>query len=339
MGRVRQIQLHRPGKNGHFRLVESELKPLKSGEVRINVHYSGLNFADVMMRLGLYPDAPKAPFCPGYEISGFVSALGVGTENQGLKVGDPVMAGLYFGGHADVVDIPLWQVRKIPQGTSLEEACALPVSGLTGDIALHEMARVRKEDEVMIDCASGALGKVMIELLKDLGVQSIWGLTSQKEKFAVIEERGAKPVLDHEWQAPHYGADVIINSRGGESLLRHRKTLRPLGRMVCLGASHMVGKGKLSYLNVVSEFLSMKKVSPIDLMNENRGVFGLNVLKLFESPKVLESSLDRIGYLLEKGRLSVAIDRIFLPQEAQAAWDHLGSGLSRGKVLIKWRED
>jgi NADPH:quinone reductase-like Zn-dependent oxidoreductase len=341
MGNLRQIQLFSPGKRGHFKVVESDLKSLKSGKIRISVHYSGLNFADVMMKLGLYPDAPKAPFCPGYEISGVVTALApdVETNNQGLRVGDHVMAGLHFGGHADTVDVPWWQVRKISPDICLKKACAVPVSGLTADMALHELARVRKEDVVMIDCASGALGMVMIEILKDLGVKTIFGLTSKNEKLSVIKERGAIAVLDRDWQAPQYKADLIINSRGGESLLRHRQSLNPLGRMVCLGASHMVGQGQLSYMTVLHQFLSMKKISTIDLMNENRGVFGLNVLKLFERPEVLSGSLHRVCDLFEEGKIQVALDRLFLPQEAEAAWEHLGTGKSQGKVLIKWRDD
>lgn len=336
MGKYQQIQLFSPGKRGQFKLVSLDSRPLKSDEVRIKVHFSGLNFADVMMRLGLYPDAPKAPFCPGYEVSGEICE--VGTEVIGLSLGDRVLAGLHFGGHSQEVVAPAWQVRKLESEVSLELAASLPVSGLTADFALGEMARVRSQDVVMIDCASGALGAILIGLCKEAGVTQIFGLTSKESKFSEIEKRGARPVLYQGWCAPKYSADVIINSRGGETLLTHRQSLRPLGRMVCLGASHMVGKGSLSYINVIREFLSMKKIGPIDLMNENRGVFGLNVLKLFEKPELLKASLERISKLFEEGKLSPVVDQAFSPHEATVAWDKLAQGKTMGKVLIDWSQ-
>lgn len=331
---IQQIQLSSPGKRGQLKVVKVESSNLGLSDVRIRVHYSGLNFADVMMRLGLYPDAPKAPFCPGYEISGVVSE--VGTEVKNVKVGDQVLAGVHFGGHSEEVCVPSWQVAHLPSGFSLKEAAAFPVSALTADFALNELSRVRSSDEVMIDCASGALGKVLIEILKDIGVSTIWGLTSKEDKFSEIEKRGAKPLLDRNWQASSYKADVIINSRGGESLTRHRNSLKPLGRMVCLGASHMVGSGKLSYWQVLSEFFAIKKLNPIDLMNENKGVFGLNVLKLFEHPEVLKQSLERMVKLASSGDISVSIDSTFSPDDATKAWDRLANGKTAGKVLFDW---
>lgn len=334
MGKYQQIQLFSPGKRGHFKLVTLDSRPLKSDEVRIKVHFSGLNFADVMMLLGLYPDAPKAPFCPGYEVSGEISE--VGPEVSELQIGDKVIAGLYFGGHSQEVVVPAWQVKKLKNTVSLELGASLPVSGLTADFALSEMARVRGQDIVMIDCASGALGAILIDLCRENGVTKIYGLTSKESKFSEIEKRGAIPILYQKWQAPHYNADVIINSRGGATLSTHRQSLNPLGRMVCLGASHMVTKGGLSYIQVIKEFLSMKKISPIDLMNENRGVFGLNVLKLFEKPEILKSSLERISHLFDEGKLNPIVDQTFSPHEATEAWDKLGQGKTKGKVLIDW---
>jgi NADPH:quinone reductase-like Zn-dependent oxidoreductase len=83
-------------------------RPPGDDEVAIDVAYSGVNFADIQMRLGFYPDAPKRPFVPGYEISGTVTA--VGKNVHGLRPGDAVMAGTYFGGYASHVTIPARQV-------------------------------------------------------------------------------------------------------------------------------------------------------------------------------------------------------------------------------------
>ena len=100
------------------------------GQVRVRVHAAGLNFAEVMARQGLYPDAPKPPCVVGYEVAGVVDALGPGAV--GPPVGRRVMALVRFGGHADVVCAPAEQVLEIPDELSLEEAAALPTTCCSG---------------------------------------------------------------------------------------------------------------------------------------------------------------------------------------------------------------
>src|SRR3954468_3645923 len=95
-------------------LVIREISPRAPGddEVTIDVAYSGVNFADVQMRIGLYPDAPKRPFVPGYEVSGKVSQIGKHVRD--VKLGDAVVAGCYFGGYASTITVPAHQVFKLP---------------------------------------------------------------------------------------------------------------------------------------------------------------------------------------------------------------------------------
>src|SRR5512143_622894 len=104
-------------------------RPPADDEVAIDVAYSGVNFADIQMRLGFYPDAPKKPFVPGYEVSGTITALGANVKD--LKVGDRVVAGTYFGGYASHVTIPARQVFKLPSSVDLAGGAALPVNYFT----------------------------------------------------------------------------------------------------------------------------------------------------------------------------------------------------------------
>lgn len=339
MGHLTQIQLVRPGKFNSLQLVNAATaKAPQKGEVVIKVRFSGLNFADIMMRLGLYPDAPSAPFCPGYEVSGEIIEVS-SHESRDLQVGDLVMAGCYFGGQASHVTVPSWQVQKLAPAFDLKLAAALPVSGLTCDLALGQLARVRTQDSVMIDCGSGALGSLMISYLLHLGCKEVIGLTSNKDKLSTIEARGAKAMLVEQWQHQNsIKVDVIINSRGGKSLGHDQDKLRPLGRIIALGASHMVAKGRLSYFNVLKEFLAMKKVSFIDLMHANQGVMGLNVLRLFEKPELLIESLQNVAGLAAQGVLIPQVDKVFKASEVEAAYDYLGQGQSRGKVLLEWED-
>src|ERR1043165_1827010 len=147
-------------------LVTRQIAPPPPGddEVSIDVAYSGVNFADVQMRIGLYPDAPKKPFVPGYEVSGRISAVGKNVKD--LAVGDKVIAGTYFGGYASTVTIPAHQAFKLPSAFDLAAGAALPVAYFTAQLAVFEMARVRKGDNVLIECATGGVGVLAMQMAK-----------------------------------------------------------------------------------------------------------------------------------------------------------------------------
>src|SRR6185369_15436789 len=137
-----QIAISKFGSASTLKVSDLTPRAPADDEVAIDVAYSGVNFADIQMRLGFYPDAPKKPFVPGYEVSGTVSAVGKGVRD--VKPGDAVVAGTYFGGYQSHVTIPARQVFKLPQSVDLAAGAALPVNYFTAQLALFEMARVRK---------------------------------------------------------------------------------------------------------------------------------------------------------------------------------------------------
>src|SRR5882672_7281718 len=101
----------------------------QAGEVRVRIRAAGLNFAEVMARQGLYPDAPKPPCVVGYEVAGVVDALGPGVSAP--AVGQRVIGLVRFGGHADTVCVPLDQLLNMPDGMDFVEAAAIPVNYVT----------------------------------------------------------------------------------------------------------------------------------------------------------------------------------------------------------------
>jgi NADPH:quinone reductase-like Zn-dependent oxidoreductase len=335
MVKARKILLNRPGNRANFSIVEFEVPCVISAhDILVEVHFSGLNFADVMMRLSLYPDAPKAPFTPGYEVSGIVVAVGESITD--IAVGDKVMGGSYFGGYCSHVVLPSWQVRKVPESLSLEQAGGLMVSYLTAAFSLFELARVRAQEHVVIDCGSGALGAVLIKLLRQQGVRRITGLTRRESKLAKIDAHGARGMTHDQWRKSSEKADVMINSRGGRTIKADLYRLAPLGRMICLGASNMVRDNKVNLIQVIGEFIKMEilgRPSVIGLMNQNCGIFGLNVLKLFDAPEKIERLLGDEFF----SPVAPEIDEVFSYQDVQQAHEKLGSGRSSGKILLSWK--
>src|SRR6185369_6233152 len=144
--------------------------------VRIRVHAAGLNFAEVMARQGLYPDAPKPPCVVGYEVAGVVDALGPGVD--GPAVGARVLALVRFGGHAELVCAPVRQVVELPGALGFEEAAAIPVNYLTAYHMLFRVANVRPGQRVLVHMAAGGVGLAVLQLCRTVGGVETFGTAS-----------------------------------------------------------------------------------------------------------------------------------------------------------------
>src|SRR5882762_4759143 len=154
------------------------------GEVRIAVRAAGVNFADVLARIGLYPDAPKPPVVVGYEVSGVVDAIGPGVTTH--REGDRVVALTRFGGYADRVVVPALFAFPIPDGLDYTTAAAIPVNYLTALIALYRMANVTAGETVLIHGAGGGVGIAATQLARLRGARII-GTASATKHDAIRE--------------------------------------------------------------------------------------------------------------------------------------------------------
>ena len=163
------------------------------GEVRIAVKAAGVNFADTLARVGLYPDAPKPPCVLGYEVAGEVEALGEGVSSH--AVGDRVIAGTRFGGQAEVVVVPAAQVLPLPQRLSFEQGAAFPVNYGTAYAALIVMGGMRENDRVLIHAAGGGVGIAATQLARNRGAE-IFG-TASPAKHDAIRAQGVRYPIDY----------------------------------------------------------------------------------------------------------------------------------------------
>jgi 2-desacetyl-2-hydroxyethyl bacteriochlorophyllide A dehydrogenase len=319
-------------------LVTRQIAPRAPGndEVAIDVAYSGVNFADVQMRIGLYPDAPKKPFVPGYEVSGRISAVGKNVKD--LAVGDAVVAGTYFGGYASTVTIPAHQAFKLPEKMDLASGAALPVAFFTAQLAVFEMARVRKGDRVLIECATGGVGVLAMQMAKHVGAE-VTGLTTSAHKKKFIEEHGATAYTLDEFQADKSltGYDFILNSSGGGNIGWQRRRLRLTGRIVCIGMSSGVKDGKRSFLRIAKALLSMPRISILRLFNDNTGVYALNALHVLRDPEWI-AKLTRSMATIPAMQLEPHVGKVFDASEVGQAHDFLSSKQATGKVLIAWNQ-
>ena len=346
-GRVkRSLQVTQHGGSDVLKITVSPEEQIQDYSVRIKVHAAGINFADIMMRMGLYPEAPKPPFTPGYEVAGEVTEIGAGVT--AFRVGDRVLTLTNFGGYTSEIVAEYYSLYKIPEHLSYAEAAAIPVNFLTGWIVLKEMARVHAGDRVLIPSAAGGVGLAAVQIAHQEGAHVV-GLVSSLTKSGIVQSLGADEVWTNErWHESDDGDagefDIILDSVGGESLRRSYKRLAPAGRVVSFGVSSMVQRERRSVLKALSVIIQSPLFTPISLMNNNRGVFGLNLLPLCQATaqdpqSMVHRSLSKILRGFHEKRYRTVIGRTYPLAEGGAAHDYLQSRANIGKVVLTCQEN
>jgi NADPH:quinone reductase-like Zn-dependent oxidoreductase len=314
------------------------------GEVRIAVRAAGINFADTMARLGLYPDAPKPPCVLGYEVAGTVESVGEGVSEH--SVGDRVVAGTRFGGHAELVVVPAEQALPLPEQFSFEQGAAFPVNYGTAYAALVVMGSLRGGDRVLIHAAGGGVGTAATQIARNIGAE-IFGTASPGKHEAIRAQGVNHPIdyrsLDFEAETMRItggeGVDLVIDALGPTSFRKDYRLLRPGGRMVMYGLSEGTREGRRDIPAMLKSLTRMPLATmpwwkSLAVMNENKGVFGLNMLKWWER----EGNLDRVTEPLmadvAAGRLEPVVAESFPFERAGEAHRFIAERRNVGKVVL-----
>jgi NADPH:quinone reductase-like Zn-dependent oxidoreductase len=310
------------------------------GQVRIRVQAAGLGFAEVMAAQGLYPDAPKTPCVVGYEVAGVVDALGDGAE--GHPMGARVLALTHFGGHADVVCVPAEQVFAIPGDKSFEEAAALPVNYLTAYHLLFRAAGIRPGERVLVHMAAGGTGLAVLQLCRTVGDVEVFGTASAAKHETLRAEGCAHPI---DYRAVDYaaevrrltggeGVDVVLDPLGGKDWRKGMKLLRPCGRLVAYGFANLASGQRRRHAHVLSQVAGIPLLTPLQLMNHNRSVSGVNIGRLWSEMAILRQEFQAVLELWAAGRIEPRIDRSYSFAEAAGAHRRILQRQNTGKIVL-----
>ena len=308
-------------------------------DVRIRVRASGVNFADVLARLGLYPDAPRPPCVVGYEVAGTIDA--VGRAVTGYHEGDRVVALTRFGGYSDMVAVPVTQVFHFPDALSDSEAAAVPVNYLTAALALYRMAALAPGETVLIHNAGGGVGIAATQLAR-LRRATVIG-TASSAKHAALRSFGVEHAIDYRnadvAQAVREitkgrGVDVILDPIGGRSFLTSYRMLAPLGRLIIFGLSAAAPGERRSIMGVFNAWWTTPRFDPLSLINRNRGVFGLHLGHLWDERRQLAPLMDMLLSELQAARLAPVVARTFPLERAADAHRFIQSRQNIGKVVL-----
>ena len=315
-----------------------------AGEVRIAVRAAGLNFADTMARVGFYPAAPKTPCVLGYEVAGEVDTIGA--DVSGLVIGQRVMAGTRFGGQAELATAHARDVLPMPDNLSFEEGAAFCVSYATAYAALIIMGGLRADSRVLIHSAAGGVGTAATQVARNAGAE-IFG-TASASKHSAIQAQGVHHPIDYRSQdfkaevrrlTDGEGVDIVMDAIGPTSFRKDYRILRPGGRLIMYGLSEALNENGRSVRTALTSLLrlptsTMPWWNAARLLNQNRGVFGLNLLSWWRR----EGGMDRITRPLltdlGAGRLAPVIAKTFPFERAGEAHRFLAERRNIGKVVL-----
>ena len=305
------------------------------GEVLVRTAAIGLNFADLFVRSGDYPRAPKPPFVPGMEISGTVEAVGGGVTD--VTPGMRVVAVPIFGGHAEKVVAKATHVFPLPDGVDLVEAAAVPVAFLTAWYACAR-AEVAEGDRVVVTAAAGGVGSALLQVLKEKRAKTI-ALVGSEAKAAACRALGATEVgtyasADALIERAGGRVDVVVDAIGGRVFRRLWRRLGPSGRYVLYGFAAASGASGVAKLTAARELLPMVLFSPYSFVQSCRTLIGFNLSLLPNRTGELQRMAREVFALWKDGRIHPVLGPRFSFERLPDAHRALAGRGTTGKVVI-----
>jgi len=327
-----------------FTLADIELAPLQENEVLIESEAFGLNYADVMIRRGLYSERPKLPCVLGYEIVGTI--IQTGQKEDRHLIGTRVVALTQLGAYAQHVIAHIDRVCPIGDEIHPNTALALTLQGVTACYMSRYIAPVRKGEKVLIHAAAGGVGTWLIQLAKHAGATVIAKVSSEQKRqhclalgadFAINYYTSHDYVAEVENLIGKHQIDVSFNPVGGKTYRQDSKLLGAGSKMLLFGGSELM-TGKLGALSKLWFLIQMGVVIPIFQSIYAKSLLGINILQLMDSkPHVIQHCLAEMVELCRQGIITPQNGGDFYHTELEKAHALLESGQSSGKLAVYWQ--
>jgi NADPH:quinone reductase-like Zn-dependent oxidoreductase len=336
---MRQVWIPKIGGPEVLEVREAPDPEPQPGEVRVRVNASGINFADILARMGLYPDSPKLPAVVGYEVAGVVDGVGEGVGD--FRDGERVLCMTRFGGYSDVVCVQQGAARRTPENLDDAGAASIPVNYLTAWLMLVRLGNIRRGERVLVHACAGGVGLAAVQICRHFGAEVIG--TASASKHDRLREMGVEACIDYrtqdfEEEVRRYtdggGVDIALDAVGGESLAKSYRSLASLGRLFVFGASSLAPGSKRSWVSALVGLARMPTFKPLRLMSQNKGVLGVNLGHLWNRGDEMTAMLGEIADLFADGTFEPVVDKTFPFTEAAAAHQYIQDRKNFGKVVL-----
>jgi len=310
----RRVVITRHGGPEVLQLIKDNLPEPTPGEVRVKILATGVAFADMLMRLGLYRPVPPLPFSPGYDI--------VGEVNGKLFVALTVT-----GGYAEYINLPESELVPAPPGLDPAEVVSLVLNYVTAYQLLHRAATVSPGAKVLVRAAAGGVGTALLQLGRIAGLE-MYG-TASPRKHGIVASFGATP-LDYSAKLPE--VDLALDPIGGASWRRSFQALRKGGQLVVFGISSALGPQGANRMKAVGSFLLLGLLKAIP-DGKPKHFYAITTIKK-EHPEWFREDMTTLLEMLAAKQIAPVIAEQLPLAEAARAHELLQSGQTIGKLVL-----
>ena len=331
---MKSVVISRKGGPEVLQLVDRELPTPGAGEVRVQVLATGVAYADVLMRNGLYLGVPPLPYAPGYDIVGVIESLGSNVTQA--KVGDTVAALIVTGGYSQYIVLPETELVPVPSGLDPAEAVSLVLNYTTAYQMLHRIGNVKPGSQVLNHGAAGGVGTAALELGRLAGIE-MWG-TASSGKHDLVRSIGGMPI-DYKSEdfvavvrrATGDGVDLVLDPVGWTYFRRSFRALRPGGKLIGYGISAavthraglLIGLGSFALLGLL----------PLTSRSRSAEWFNITALKKKHKDWFREDLGKLMQMLADKKIHPLVAERLPL-RDATRAHQLLESAAVIGKIVL-----
>lgn len=343
---MKKIVIPRAG--GYERLEIKDLPSihLEHQKVRVEVHSIGVNYADCLVRWGVYESAKQLvgwPITPGFEFSGVVKECGRDVQN--FEPGQKVYGVNFFDCYADEVCVPEHQLFRLPENGNLVDYGGFPVIFMTAYHALFQLVKLYPKSRILVHSAAGGVGSALVTLAKLKGFH-VTGVVGSSSKVDYLSSLGADEVIDKSkedlWsrarQSSPQGFDAVFDANGYVTYKDSYEHLRPTGKLVCYGSHQLLPKGsssgRMDYLHALWGLLKTPRFNPLDLITENKTVVGFNLSFLFGRSDLLDEIRQDFGGWISQGKIGPVKTTRIPFHEVAKAHQLIESGQSQGKIVL-----
>lgn len=341
---MKKIVIDRAGSYDQLHFREFPNPKPKKGEVIIETKACGVNFADCLVRMGVYSSAKKYvgwPITPGFEVSGVILEIGEGVTD--FIPGQKVIAITRFNGYTSHLVVSEDQVFPLPDSIDFIQGASLPAVFLTAYYALFELAHPRKGQSLLIHSAAGGVGSTLVQLGKLAGCK-VFGVVGGSHKVESVKNLGADAVIDKSrqnlWEEAEKlspeGFDVILDANGIETLQESYRHLSFGGKLVVYGFHTMFtkGMGKPNWLKLAWDYLRTPRFNPLRMTSDNHSVLAFNLSYLFEKKFFLSECMHEMLNWVQEKKIVPPLVTTYPFEKVVEAHRHLESGESVGKIVL-----
>ncbi|HKL50732.1 MAG TPA: zinc-binding dehydrogenase [Wenzhouxiangellaceae bacterium] len=340
---MHRIVITRPGGYSTLEYVESPDPVPGRGEVVIATQACGINYADGIIRMGLYESAKQLhgyPITPGFEVAGRVAAVGEDVEQ--FRPGDEVIGLTLFNGYASHLKLGVDGVFAKPGHLSMAEAATLPTVFLTAWWMIHRQLHPRPGETWLVHSAAGGVGSAILQLGKLGGARTI-GVVGASHKVEHARTMGANEVIDKSsnalWPAAERlapnGFDAVFDANGVETLEASYEHLAPTGRLLVYGFHSMLPKsGRLNWAKLAIDWLRTPRFNPLHMTRDNKSVLAANLSFLQSHASSLREGMLWLLERFERGDLQPLPVETWPLRDASEAQKRIESGQTVGKLAM-----